>query len=462
MSRPPVTPTANLSNGGERIVLVGPLGQPLQDFTYSDSGVVARRGRRRRPVAGDHQPAGRSVQPSQLAGELPASTARRGPRGVTTGDFDGDQDVDGADFLAWQRGLGTAAPQGRADAWRRRWRPRRRRRGPALVGGPFSGRRRPFAAGGVGGVQAVGSAVDRHWRRMSGSCRPKRSRCEAVAAGRPGREAAMSALRPARYRRMEVAAGGAAMADVIGPGIADSRDAGGHRGIRRGVLARYWRRSSMAGWPKGRAGVRPQSRVRFDSNAQSRLKAIWRRPLRVGLFSGQSPSFRTASPVPGGPLRRGEMHSGNRRRRAREIVELRAARAAARDGRRHQRVPRRQHQRPPGPGRRPLRLDRAEEHRRRRRSTSPAGISRTTTRTSTSGRCRRSSIPAGGYLLVFASGKDRAVAGQELHTNFSLEQMGEYLALVMPDGTTVADSFAPFPAQVANISYGSRLRRDGD
>ena len=63
-------------------------------------------------------------------------------------------------------------------------------------------------------------------------------------------------------------------------------------------------------------------------------------------------------------------------------------------------------------------------------------------------------IPAGGYLVVFASGKDRAVAGQELHTNFSLEQNGEYLALVMPDGTTVADAFDPFPEQLANISYG--------
>src|SRR5262245_18261824 len=44
------------------------------------------------------------------------------------------------------------------------------------------------------------------------------------------------------------------------------------------------------------------------------------------------------------------------------------------------------------------------------------------------------SIPAGGYLTLFASGKDRAVAGQELHTNFHLDDEGEYLGLVMPDG----------------------------
>jgi hypothetical protein len=64
------------------------------------------------------------------------------------------------------------------------------------------------------------------------------------------------------------------------------------------------------------------------------------------------------------------------------------------------------------------------------------------------------SIPAGGYLLVFASGKDRAVAGQELHTNFSLDNDGEYLALVKPDGTTIADSYNPYPAQDPDISYG--------
>lgn len=63
-------------------------------------------------------------------------------------------------------------------------------------------------------------------------------------------------------------------------------------------------------------------------------------------------------------------------------------------------------------------------------------------------------IAAGGHLLVFASGKDRAISGQELHTNFLLEQNGESLALVMSDGTTVADSYALFPEQLENISYG--------
>jgi hypothetical protein len=60
-----------------------------------------------------------------------------------------------------------------------------------------------------------------------------------------------------------------------------------------------------------------------------------------------------------------------------------------------------------------------------------------------------------GYLLVFASGKDRAVAGTELHTNFRLDAGGEYLALVMPDAVTVASDFnSDFPEQFADISYG--------
>ncbi len=58
------------------------------------------------------------------------------------------------------------------------------------------------------------------------------------------------------------------------------------------------------------------------------------------------------------------------------------------------------------------------------------------------------------YLVVFATGNDRAVAGSELHTNFSLDLAGEYLALVKPDGTTIVNEFAPFPNQRADISYG--------
>ncbi|MEX0330665.1 MAG: lamin tail domain-containing protein [Puniceicoccaceae bacterium] len=64
-------------------------------------------------------------------------------------------------------------------------------------------------------------------------------------------------------------------------------------------------------------------------------------------------------------------------------------------------------------------------------------------------------IPAKGYLVVFASGKDRAVAGSQLHTNFKLSSGGEYLALVEPDGVTIHHAYSPqFPEQLADVSYG--------
>ena len=65
-------------------------------------------------------------------------------------------------------------------------------------------------------------------------------------------------------------------------------------------------------------------------------------------------------------------------------------------------------------------------------------------------------LPAGGYLVVFASGKDRATVGAELHTNFALDGGGEYLALVEPDGVTIANEFAPaYPDQFSDMSYGN-------
>jgi len=62
----------------------------------------------------------------------------------------------------------------------------------------------------------------------------------------------------------------------------------------------------------------------------------------------------------------------------------------------------------------------------------------------------------GEYLVVFASGKDRAVDAGPLHTNFRLSDEGEYLGLVAPDGTTVLQQFSPaFPRQRTGISYGA-------
>ncbi len=89
-------------------------------------------------------------------------------------------------------------------------------------------------------------------------------------------------------------------------------------------------------------------------------------------------------------------------------------------------------------------------------------------------------LPAEGYLVVFSSGKYRAIAGSELHTNFEIDSSGNYLALIKPDGATVAWEHAPetpqpfedlsypwaarlmgrrgiepkFPPQFADVSYG--------
>ncbi len=62
-------------------------------------------------------------------------------------------------------------------------------------------------------------------------------------------------------------------------------------------------------------------------------------------------------------------------------------------------------------------------------------------------------LPAGGYLVVFASGKNRTPASGNLHTGFRLDgSSGEYLALVRPDGT-VAD-FHTAQEQFTDLAFG--------
>jgi hypothetical protein len=64
-------------------------------------------------------------------------------------------------------------------------------------------------------------------------------------------------------------------------------------------------------------------------------------------------------------------------------------------------------------------------------------------------------LAADGFVVVFASGKDRSPAVGELHTSFSLNANGEYLALVAPNGATIQTDFNPFPEQFEDASYGS-------
>jgi hypothetical protein len=67
-----------------------------------------------------------------------------------------------------------------------------------------------------------------------------------------------------------------------------------------------------------------------------------------------------------------------------------------------------------------------------------------------------------GYLLVFADGSN-AVIQSEIHSNFKLAGSGEYLALVKPDGTTIAHEYNEYeydpgefgyPPQSSDVSYG--------
>jgi hypothetical protein len=71
-------------------------------------------------------------------------------------------------------------------------------------------------------------------------------------------------------------------------------------------------------------------------------------------------------------------------------------------------------------------------------------------------------IPAGGYRIVFASDKNRVLAGGELHANFKISADGEYLALVAANGVDVIDVYAPaFPQQVEDVSYGRTMMPTG-
>ncbi|MED5586667.1 MAG: lamin tail domain-containing protein [Verrucomicrobiota bacterium] len=65
-------------------------------------------------------------------------------------------------------------------------------------------------------------------------------------------------------------------------------------------------------------------------------------------------------------------------------------------------------------------------------------------------------LPANGYLIVFASGKDRRNPEEELHANFSLSSDGEYLALIAPGGNDAVKEFN-FPGQYEDVSYGSSI-----
>ena len=63
-------------------------------------------------------------------------------------------------------------------------------------------------------------------------------------------------------------------------------------------------------------------------------------------------------------------------------------------------------------------------------------------------------VAPNGYLVIFASNKDRRVPGRPLHTNFRLDAGGEYLGLMRPDGITVSSYSPKYSNQVERISFG--------
>lgn len=68
-------------------------------------------------------------------------------------------------------------------------------------------------------------------------------------------------------------------------------------------------------------------------------------------------------------------------------------------------------------------------------------------------------LPADGYLVVFASGKDRRSDPSHLHANFRLDAGGGYLALFPPGSTTPATAFAPYPRLRGDVAFGIAERR---
>ena len=66
-------------------------------------------------------------------------------------------------------------------------------------------------------------------------------------------------------------------------------------------------------------------------------------------------------------------------------------------------------------------------------------------------------LAADGFLVIFASGKNRTADVGELHTDFRLSSNGEYLALSRPD-LSVAHEFRPsFPPLPTDVGFGAAV-----
>jgi len=73
-------------------------------------------------------------------------------------------------------------------------------------------------------------------------------------------------------------------------------------------------------------------------------------------------------------------------------------------------------------------------------------------------------LGANGYLVVFASSKDRRTPGRELHTNFELDRNGEALALMKrgENGYEPIAVYESYPRFQSNFSYGLVANQPSD
>lgn len=69
-------------------------------------------------------------------------------------------------------------------------------------------------------------------------------------------------------------------------------------------------------------------------------------------------------------------------------------------------------------------------------------------------------IEANEYMLIWASDKDRTIAGEPLHTNFKISSGGEVITLTNPEGNTVNQ--APATALESNVSIGRQPDGTGE
>jgi hypothetical protein len=103
---------ANLSNGGERIVLVGPLGDTIQDFVYNNAAPWPSGPDGNGPSLEIVDPLGNPNNPANWR----ASTLAGGSPGAATasivGDYDGNAVVNDADRMTWRASFGLAVPTG--------------------------------------------------------------------------------------------------------------------------------------------------------------------------------------------------------------------------------------------------------------------------------------------------------------------------------------------------------------